>query len=220
MVEHTGVVTLDLGLTSYAEYLGTNRLDARDARDVRVRDGVRNFGDPGAHFANALGCETLLITSDEHVVLLLRSSAVATHSGNYNGPSGHPEPTNVGITPDTWRHSGAGEALSKAACSELFDSVVQEVVDESNVPRASLSEPRLLGAMTDSAGKPDILFVTRTDLDCGAVREAYARGGKESWESEGLTLINVADIGSIRMPLAATTRAAIECFQRARACKA
>ena len=78
---HTAV-DLQLGLTGYREYLGTNRRPPAEHAAL-CADGERDFRDSGAHLSNALGCEAVLITSDEQVVLLRRSAAVGTHSALY-----------------------------------------------------------------------------------------------------------------------------------------
>ena len=53
-------VLLELGLTSYREYLGTNRLPAAE-RDQLEADGRAAHGDAAAVMSNALGCETILL---------------------------------------------------------------------------------------------------------------------------------------------------------------
>ena len=74
---------LELGLTGYREYVGTHLVDAAERRALED-DGERDHGERGAHMANALGCEAVLVTSDGHAVLLRRSGEVATHGGLYN----------------------------------------------------------------------------------------------------------------------------------------
>jgi len=101
-----GAPRLRLGLTGYREYLGTNRLDAPHLAQL-LRDGESCHGDTAAHLSNALGCEAVLVTADNQVVLLRRSSAVATHGGLYNGPSGHPEPERAGLASATPPQAGA-----------------------------------------------------------------------------------------------------------------
>jgi len=139
MASADGVLRLDLGITSYREYLITNCLGS-DARQVLERDGLREHGGAGAHLSNALGCEAVLVTRDEQVVLLRRSAAITSAAGQYNGPSGHPEPERAGIA------RADADADAGAVVRELFGSVIDEVHDETNVPRESLSEPRLIGA--------------------------------------------------------------------------
>jgi hypothetical protein len=248
--------TLHLGLTGYREYLGTNRLDAPLLARL-IRDGEAHHGDAAAHLSNALGCEAVLITSDNYAVLLRRSSAVATHGGLYNGPSGHPEPARAGIGSDAYpsrdgdggatagmgvnslrldqaaaqpQSSGAAslppDPDSRRAASELFDSVVQETVEETGIPRGALSAPLLLGVMADSCGKPDALFLLFTHMDAAAVRAAYKSGAAaERWESDRILLIRCGQLlcdthdleASLGVRLTCVTRAAVECLRRARA---
>jgi len=184
-------VTIRLGLTGYKEYMGTNRLPHKP-RNKLAMDGERVHNDANTHLSNALGCETVLITSDGQLVLLRRSSKVATHGGQFNGPSGHPEPSNAAIVDDEPLASTTDtEAVAQRAAVELFASVVQEAYEETNVPLAALSEPRLIGCMAANdehgcIGKPDLLFLTRTRLTAAEVRTQYEQGAEEGWESDRL----------------------------------
>ena len=212
-----GSVLLELGLTGYREYLGTNRLPAAE-RDRLEADGRAAHGDAAAHMSNALGCETMLLTADGQVVLLRRSTSVATHTGLYNGPSGHPEPSRAaGVVDATDAAADAAEAdaaRSAATLAELYDSVLQETHEETAVPREKLGAPALLGVMLDAAGKPDLLFLTRTPLDAAGVRECYRQGPEEGWESDRLAFWPVATLSECTLGLTAVTRAAHECYAR------
>ena len=157
-----GDVVIELGLTGYREYLGTNRLPAAALRQLEA-DGQADHANPRAHLSDALGCETVLLTADDQVVLLRRSSSVATHGGLHNGPSGHPEPARCGAGVEGAGAQGA--AAAAAVVHELYDSVLQETHEETAVPRDALSQPQLIGCMADAVGKPDLLFLTRTSLD-------------------------------------------------------
>ena len=212
--QQTGHVTLHLGLTSYKEYLGTNRADEH-SRTILRDNGMREFADANAHLSNALGCEAVLVTSDSFVALLQRSCAVATHGGLFNGPSGHPEPSRARISHDAWTTLSEKEMLdaSLRARDELFASVVQETEEEINVSAQDLGNPKLIGVMADSTGKPDMLFLLETKLDAAQVRDAYARGASEAWESDQLQLVKVESLSTCSLPLTAVTMAAVECFR-------
>jgi len=200
-------VSICLGLTGYKEYLGTNRLDVETRRKLEV-DGAQGHGDPSAHLSNALGCEAVLVTADSKVVLLQRSKAVATHVGLFNGPSGHPEPSRAGI-------DDVNAALADASSQiihELFDSIVQETHEETNIPRAELGVPLLIGCMADATGKPDLLFRLDTSLNASEVHDCYSRGGTESWESERILLLHVEEVDRVNHLLTSVTRAAMACF--------
>ncbi|KOO24873.1 nucleoside diphosphate-linked moiety x motif 22 [Chrysochromulina tobinii] len=185
-----GAINIDLGLTSYKDYVGTNRLPV-ERRTALEADGERLYGDRTAFLSNALGVEAVLETSDGQIVLLRRSTAVTGGHGLYNGPSGHPEPSHAGLEEapvPTATNAEAVEAASQAAARELFNSVLQEIVEETNVPITALSTPLIIGCMADASGKPDLLFFVRTALDAAGVRAAYAEGASDGWESDKLAL--------------------------------
>uniref|UniRef100_A0A7S3AML4 Nudix hydrolase domain-containing protein n=1 Tax=Haptolina ericina TaxID=156174 RepID=A0A7S3AML4_9EUKA len=207
-------VTIELGLTSYKEYIGTHRLPP-DELAVLEGDGTV-LGDLRAHLSCALGCEAVLLTCDGFMVLLRRSGRVATHSGMYNGPSGHAEPAHAGIQ----SHLGHGEVGSvteaereQAVKNELFGSILAEVHDETNVPRQSLSSPLLIGAMEDASRKPDLLFLVHTSLDCDGVKIAMSKGAAEGWESDRLVFWPLNELDGIDLPLTPVTAAAIHCLK-------
>ena len=222
-LDEGGRVSVELGLTGYREYLGTNRLAAEVVRQLEA-DGQAEHADPRAHFSDALGCETILLTADEQVVLLRRSSSVATHGGLHNGPSGHPEPSRAGVEGAAAAAEGATAAAEGAAAAaaaataaaavarELYDSVLQETHEETAVPRERLSEPQLIGCMADPTGKPDLLFLTRTSLDAAGVRACYDQGPEEGWESDRLVFWPAATLGECTLALTPVTRAAIACL--------
>lgn len=56
-------LSIELGLTSYKDYIGTNRLPA-ELLSVLEEDGIKDFNDANAHLSCALGCEAVLLTSD------------------------------------------------------------------------------------------------------------------------------------------------------------
>ena len=203
-----GHVTLELGLTGYREYLGTNRLPTEALRQLEA-DGQAAHANPRAHLSDALGCETVLLTADDQVVLLRRSSIVATHGGLHNGPSGHPEPSRAGVEGGGVQ----GAAAAAAVVRELFDSVLQETHEETAVPRETLSAPQLIGCMADGVGKPDLLFLTRTALDAEGVRACYSQGPEEGWESDRLVFWPAHALSECTLALTPVTRAAIACFR-------
>ena len=211
---------IDLGLTSYKEYVATNQLPDAE-RKLLESSGSAAYGDAGAHLSNALGCETLLLTSDDQVVFLRRSAKVSSGEGLYNGPSGHAEPSHAGIKAHGAPLDGSGApveghdaSVEDRVLAELFGAMRLEVHEETNVPLSALGEPLLIGAMCDESRKPDLLFLTRTSLDGKGVRAAYARGATEGWESDKLALFPVQRLDSCAetLPLTAVTRAAVACF--------
>lgn len=80
---------LQLGLTCYKDYLGTNW--SKNVGELRKRGEVE-LGDPQALLAQPLGVGAILATTDGQMVLLKRSQKVAEAAGLLDIPGGHPEP--------------------------------------------------------------------------------------------------------------------------------
>ena len=188
-----GRATLKVGLTGYRAYVATHR--AANWKAI-----------PAASRSRALGVEAALRTADGYYALARRSSAVATHGGLYNGPSGHPEPGAVKADPGA---DEADAARRGAAAEILVDGVLDEIVAELGVPRPSLSTPRLIGACADDRGKPDLLFLVTTTLSSAAVASAR-ESAAEKWEADDLVFRR--DPGDL--PLTPVTRAAFACVAR------
>ena len=244
-------VLLRVGSTSYREHVGTctSSRDAAARRALR-EDGLATFGSASAHLSDALGVEAALETSDGGLVLLRRAAGVVGSVGKFNGPSGHPEPELVKTVsrraaPEDNRRRSARRELpsgsdssrtSSRTCDdlvreELFDSVLREIAEETGVPSASLSPPRLVGAMRDGFGKPDLLFRVATAFTSRQV-VAAARRARDAWESDAVVVVSAtppegADarvdarfherltrLFWARCPdaMAATTRATAECL--------
>jgi len=199
--QSTRSLRVELGLTGYREYLGTHTRPA-DEHEALLQLGQQ-------HFSRALGCEAVLSTSDDHIVLIRRSLEVAMFAGYYNGPSGHPEPAKMPASTelskgtsslsvadaavDRRQRLGSNGAL--AAVQELFGSVLDETVEETGIPRDALGNPLLIGAMQDAQGKPDLIFSLTTTLSAAEVRAIYAQGTHaESWESDRLVALPWAEV--------------------------
>ena len=83
------VLFLNLGLTCYKDFLGTNW--SENAKCLAL-DGVRDFQDSQAYMSDPLGVGAIVLTVDEKVVLLKRSCHCAEAPGFWDIPGGHPEP--------------------------------------------------------------------------------------------------------------------------------
>lgn len=83
------ILRLQLGLTCYKDFLGTNW--SEEAMNLQQR-GRLEVGDPQALLAQPLGVGAVLLTSDGQVVMLRRSQRVAEAAGLLDIPGGHPEP--------------------------------------------------------------------------------------------------------------------------------
>lgn len=230
-------VLLRVGSTSYKEHVGTctSSRDAAARRALR-EDGLATFGSASAHFSDALGVEAALETSDGGLVLLRRAAGVVGSVGKFNGPSGHPEPELVKTELVKTRRAAPTDETKRQTRDdlvreELFASVLREIAEETGVPSASLSPPRLMGAMRDEFGKPDLLFRVATAFTSRQV-VAAARRARDAWESDAVVVVSAtppegADarvdarfherltrLFWARCPdaMAATTRATAECL--------
>jgi hypothetical protein len=229
-------VVLRVGSTSYKEHVGTST-SSRDAASRRAlrEDGLATFGSESAHLSDALGVETTLETCDGGLVLLRRAAGVVGSVGKFNGPSGHPEPELCvsGRAAAAAADDDESSRASKSALvlSELFASILRECVEETGVPFASLSPPRLVGAMRDGFGKPDLLFRVETTHDSSQV-VAAARRARDAWESDAVVVVSATPPADANAPvdarfhekltrlfwarcpetMAATTRAMAECL--------
>jgi len=164
--------TICVGLTDYRDYVGTH-----------LSSSLRRDDDS---LANAIGCEAVLRLSDKKIVLLRRSALVATHGGQFNGPSGHAEPSNCDLNdPESVRR-------------ELFrNAILSEIRDETGLPEDVLGDPIFLGIMRDRRRKPDFLFLVDCETDEAGFRARHdAKTHDEAWESDRLLVLPVSRISS------------------------
>uniref|UniRef100_A0A3Q2DU68 Nudix (nucleoside diphosphate linked moiety X)-type motif 22 n=1 Tax=Cyprinodon variegatus TaxID=28743 RepID=A0A3Q2DU68_CYPVA len=191
-VDINGGCLVQLGLTCYKDYLGTNW--SCKVAELRRR-GQKEFGDSLALLAQPLGVGAVLCTCDGQVVFIRRSQKVAEAGGLLDIPGGHPEPKAV-----CERQGEAGEHISMAVMqqrpdavvSELFSSVCAEIRDEVNVPLSCLGAPVLMGIALNhtSAGRPSAEFYISCSLSSDEVRKLYWEGGAEANESTDDPLCN------------------------------
>ncbi|CAN0314566.1 unnamed protein product, partial [Ectocarpus sp. 4 AP-2014] len=146
-----------------------------------------------AYLSQKLGVGAVVETKDGFLLSLCRSNGVAEGQGMMGAPGGHPEPEKLGLTPEVLRSLSTRAVSSRRkvgqqAADELFDSAVQEVVDETNVPREALGEPLLSGVVRqgNSFGAPTAAFIIPCSLTRGEAAALYAKGAKEAFESTGL----------------------------------
>ena len=85
-------VLVEVGLTNYKEYVGTNL-----GADLKVflERGIREFGNEKACLSDALGVGSVVMTADDSLLLVRRSFEVAEGQGLTDFPGGHAEPKAV-----------------------------------------------------------------------------------------------------------------------------
>ncbi|KAL4622991.1 nucleoside diphosphate-linked moiety X motif 22 [Arapaima gigas] len=186
------VLTLQLGLTCYKDYLGTNW--SRNVKEL-MREGETQFRNPEAFLAQPLGVGAVLQTLDDQVVFLRRSQKVAEASGLLDIPGGHPEPKAVcgSVSEENIQLEQLPE---QAVVRELFSSVQTEIRDEVNVPLSALGEPVLMGVAVNhtSAGRPSAEFFVSCSLTSEEVRDVYWQGGPEASESTDIMFLSKTEV--------------------------
>ena len=144
-------VTMGIGLTSYARYLGTNRNADIEFGDALEKEGLEKYGDRQALLSDTYGNGALVITSDHCVPLVRRSLKTGEFAGYWDVPGGHAEPHRLGIkTIDSPSSDGVtGQQVNK----EFFHAIRDEVRTELNVPEDKIGEPLLFGVLRSVAAR-------------------------------------------------------------------
>ncbi|CAM9212534.1 unnamed protein product, partial [Phaeothamnion confervicola] len=191
-------LTLRLALTDYRDFRGTNW---SPQAACLVSDGLRDRSDGGVYLSQKLGVGAVLELSDGNVLLIRRSKHVAEGKGAVDVPGGHPEPKKLGLTAESFLGGAGGShrtELQKGCVDEIFDSILEEVVDETNVPRAALSDPLLLGVVMqrNSAGAPSAAFLVRCALPAAAVLRHYQEGPREAFETTAVLVVHAEELAA------------------------
>ncbi|XP_063046514.1 uridine diphosphate glucose pyrophosphatase NUDT22 [Engraulis encrasicolus] len=193
----TALLSLQLGLTCYKDYLGTNWSESVPELQEK---GRAQLGDEQALLAQPLGVGAVMATADGQVVLLRRSLKVAEAAGQLDIPGGHPEPKAVckGISEDQITMETM-QGQEEAVLTEIFSSVLAEIRDEVNIPLSCLSEPILLGIALNhtSAGRPSAEFYVRCSLTAEQVKATYTLGGPEANESTDIVFLKETELLSL-----------------------
>jgi len=193
-----------MGITDYKSYLSTNR--TLDPFMIRALPSPME-----PVLANVLGVGGLLLTSDGCMVLHRRSYHTAEFRGWWDFPGGHPEPSHAKLERE-------GEN-SPDECArtrvEWFQSILDEMHDEVNVPYETMKAPKLMGIVRHRASRnrPCSLFVIPTTLTAEEVGRRFSEGGKEADESTSLALFHwsvaakgVGPVCVVALPPAPTRR--------------
>lgn len=167
----TATLCLQLGLTGYREYIGTNQGPHWHAAAQLLPDAL----------ASPLGNGVVVETLDGHVVLLRRSERVGESQGAWALPGGHAEPALL-------RDDGVAQ--------ELFASAVREVCDELGLVPAHLSVDRLvcIGIVRRIVHhRPVMFFHVPVQLTAAAVRDAWSRrAGADAFETVDFDAVPLA----------------------------
>ncbi|XP_046345742.1 uridine diphosphate glucose pyrophosphatase NUDT22-like [Haliotis rufescens] len=189
---HGDILTLNLGVTCYKEYIGSN-WSPRVGQYQTV--GRQQSNNPQVHLSDPLGVGSFVLTSDNRVILLRRSVHCGEAPGLWDVPGGHAEPEElVGKKP--FEEIDVSSMDSQAVTEEIFDSILREIRDEVNLPQSSLSDPEVLGIArnTTSAGRPSMEFLVRCSLTSEEVVSRYRQGSQaEADESTSIKMLPLED---------------------------
>ena len=177
---------LNLGITDYKSFLGTNCAPNWEQLDPTT-------------MASPLGNAAIVETEDEKVVLLKRSGSVGEMPHTVVMPGGHPEPEMIGIKTLEYRKGmrtdagtkGHDQGLNDNIRDELWDSMIREVVEETGIPREALGKTLCIGFTRRVQNhRPDIIFFVECTLSADEVRRLYANGPEHKSESTDLITVD------------------------------
>eukprot|EP01135_Chromosphaera_perkinsii_P010319 Nk52_evm1s2109 gene=Nk52_evmTU1s2109 len=208
---------LNVGVTSYKEFQGTNKAP-REVAEQLARDGKREYQNSNAFFSDTLGISSIVACSDGNIVLQKRSIHVGEYPEYFDVPGGHAEPSEVAencTLPGTRTYENLNGLESKIK-HEIFSSSTKEICDEINIPLETLSQPKLLGIIRNKEtwGKPNALFLHNCSLTFERVREYYNLGAKESFESTEIKGVHASclEVEQHTIPLTPAASASIALF--------
>lgn len=195
--DHEPHVCLQLGLTDYRTFVGTNLSPLWERFLVPSEDDSVLC----QHTSSPLGNGAVVETNDNKILVLQRSNNVGEFPGHFVFPGGHPEPQELGIT--SHQHvKELTESVNVKVSLEMFDSIVREVVEEIGVPASSLSIPAFIGISRRNLNvRPTAFFFIKCSLDSKEVQQFYssAQDGYESTQLYAVPMIEVENMTS-RMP--------------------
>ncbi len=167
-------VTICLGLTDYATFVGTHG----------VPNALETFGRES--LALPLGNATITTTADGYVTLLRRSSAVGEGVGRVGFPGGHPEPD---------------EVIANDVRAELWGAARREVLEElflteSQMPTAE--SIRCLGFIARASdAKVCQIFTVQVNATVEQIKTQYLMGRKDNEESDALLFKKPEDMTEV-----------------------
>ncbi|CAH1792348.1 unnamed protein product [Owenia fusiformis] len=194
--KETLTFTLNLGLTDYKDFIGTNW--SPNAKQI-LQHGENEYGNTQACMSDAMGVGSLVLTADNRAIFLKRSQFCGEANGLYDIPGGHAEPSElVGKLP--MQEIDLSALNEEAVIDEIYNSTLREIRDEVNVPLDSLTEPILMGIARNitSSYRPSVEFFVRCSLSGEQVEKLYHKGGAEEYESTTIVFIALDRIKSLQ----------------------
>ncbi|CAK4699843.1 unnamed protein product [Aphanomyces euteiches] len=172
------------GLTDYKTYIG---LCSRcEVVEKLKADGASERQDHTVYLSNKIGVAAALVTSDNK----------ALGVGWENMPS------------------ESDDALNARCVDELFDSIVNEIHEEVNVPKTALASPLLLGVtLQGEAETPSFAFLTRTTLPADEISALYKQGPLDQYETTQLVFQPLENVTSRSIELTPSAAGCIQLLQ-------
>ncbi|XP_043714913.1 nudix hydrolase 9 isoform X1 [Telopea speciosissima] len=192
-------VCLQLGLTDYRTFVGTNLNPLWEKFLVPSEDDSIRC----QHTSSPLGNGAVVETADKKIIVLQRSNNVGEFPGHFVFPGGHPEPHEIGIL--AHQHEKDSTDLShinQRVSQEMFDSIIREVVEETGVPAPSLSNPVFIGISRRELNvRPTAFFFIRCNLESGEIQQLYCNA-QDGYESTQLYFVTRGELENLtsKMP--------------------
>ncbi|XAR60530.1 hypothetical protein NMG60_11033946 [Bertholletia excelsa] len=194
-------VCLNLGLTDYRTFVGTNLSPLWEKFIVPSEDDCRRC----QHTSSPLGNDAIVETSDNRILVLQRSYNVGEFPGHYVFPGGHLRyaPQEVGISSHQYgKDRSNAELINRKISQEMFDSIICEVVEEIGAPAASLSNPVFIGISRRVLNaRPAAFFFMKCSLHSEEIQQVYS-SAQDGFESTQLYAVSKNDLENIasKMP--------------------
>ncbi|XP_068637622.1 nudix hydrolase 9 [Aristolochia californica] len=192
-------VCLQLGLTDYRTFVGTNLNPLWEKFLVSSEDESEMC----RHMSMPLGNGAIVETSDGKILLLQRSQNVGEFPGHFVFPGGHSEPAEIGISDHQFdKNLATSDRLNESVSLEMFDGIVREVVEEIGIPATSLSEPLFIGISRRELNvRPTAFFFLKCNLNSLEIQQLYSNA-QDSYESTQLYAVLRGELESMssRMP--------------------
>ncbi|XP_065865734.1 nudix hydrolase 9 isoform X2 [Euphorbia lathyris] len=192
-------VCLQLGLTDYRTFVGTNLNPMWEKFIAPSEDDFIQC----QHMSSPLGNGAIVETSDKKIVVLQRSHNVGEFPGHFVFPGGHPEPEEVGITShQSTDHTVDSDIINKKVSQEMFDSIIREVVEEIGVPATSLCNPTFIGVSCRLLNvRPAAFFFIKCCLQSEEIQQLYCNA-QDDYESTQLYTVTMMEVENMlsKMP--------------------
>ncbi|XP_009598251.1 nudix hydrolase 9 isoform X1 [Nicotiana tomentosiformis] len=204
-------VSLQLGLTDYRTFVGTNLspiwerylVQSEELHITLHRAETSNDCIQCQHTSSPLGNGALVETSDKKILVLQRSNKVGEFPGYFVFPGGHPEPQEVGIiSHDGFKELNQCRPINSKVSQEMFDSIVREVVEEIGAPADSLSSPIFIGISRRVLNvRPTAFFFIKCNLQSDEIQQLYS-SAEDGFESTQLYAVSMSDLENMasKMP--------------------